>query len=145
MVSRQSIGIVLNLSLLTTVTKRVPTVVVKEIVESSENLIFINDYSGENNKTKVLLNGILMGFAIDPYDFLEEMKSFRSSGMLNKDVSFTFDTVDNEIRIFCDEGRLIRPVFTVNNDNELNIKEIDYIDWEKTYERLRKFRYYRLC
>ena len=138
MVARQSIGIVLNLSLLTTVTKRVPTVVVKEIVESSENLIFINDYSGENNKTKVLLNGILMGFAIDPYDFLDEMKSFRSSGMLNKDVSFTFDTVDNEIRIFCDEGRLIRPVFTVNNDNELNIKEIDYIDWEKTYERLLK-------
>ena len=138
MVERQSIGIVLNLSLLTTVTRRVPTVVVKEIVESSENLIFINDYSGVNNKTKVLLNGILMGFAIDPYDFLDEMKSFRSSGMLNKDVSFTFDTVDNELRIFCDEGRLIRPVFTVNDNNELNIKELDYIDWEKTFEKLLK-------
>jgi len=134
----QSIGIVLNLSLLTTVTRRVPTVVVKEIIEGSENLIFINDYSGVNDKTKVLLNGILMGFAIDPYDFLDEMKSFRSSGMLNKDVSFTFDTVDNEIRVFCDEGRLIRPVFTVNDDNELNINEIEFIDWEKTFENLLK-------
>lgn len=131
----QSIGIVLNLSLLTTVTLRVPTVIVKEIIENSENLIFLNNYDGRNDKTKVLLNGILMGLAIDPYDFLEEMKGFRSSGMLHRDVSFTFDTLDNEIRVFSDEGRLIRPVFTVDDDNKLKIKESDNLAWDELVER----------
>jgi len=131
----QSIGIVLNLSLLTTVTRRVPTVVVKEIIENSENLIFINDYTDKNIKTKVFLNGILMGFAIDPHDFLDEMKIYRSNGLLHKDVSFTYDTLDNEIRVFCDEGRLIRPVFTVNDDNELNITEKDQPIWEELVDK----------
>ena len=131
----QSIGIVLNLSLLTTVSRRIPTVVVKEIVENSENLIFINDYNDKNIKTKVLLNGVLMGFAIDPHDFLDEMKSYRSTGLLHKDISFTFDNLDNEIRIFCDEGRLIRPVFTVNDNNDLNITEDDEPIWEDLVEK----------
>ena len=131
----QSIGIVLNLSLLTTVSRRIPTVIIKEIVENSENLIFINNYTGKNDKTKVFLNGVLMGFAIDPFDFLEEMKSYRSTGLLHKDISFTFDNIDNEIRIFCDEGRLIRPVFTVNYDNELNITENDNPVWSELVDK----------
>jgi len=131
----QSIGIVLNLSLLTTVTRRIPTVIVKEIVENSENLVFINDYNGKNDKAKVFLNGILMGLAIDPYDFLDEMKSYRSSDLLHKDISFTFDKVDNEIRIFCDEGRFTRPVFKVNEDNKLLITEKDNPNWSELVEK----------
>ena len=131
----QSIGIVLNLSLLTTVSRRISTVVVKEIIENSENLVFINDYDGINNKAKVFLNGILMGFAIDSQDFIDEMKMLRSSGMLHQDVSFTYDRLDNEIRVFCDEGRLIRPVFTVNEDNKLNITENDAPIWDQLIEK----------
>ena len=131
----QSIGIVLNLALLTTVSRRIPTIVVKEIIENSENLIFINDYDGINDKAKVFLNGILMGFAIDSQDFIDEIKIFRSSGMLHQDVSFTYDKLDNEIRIFCDEGRLIRPVFTVNEDNKLNITENDPPIWDQLVEK----------
>ena len=131
----QSIGIVLNLSLLTTVTRRIPTVVVKEIIENSENLIFINDYTLKNDKAKVFLNGILMGFAVDPYDFLDEMKIYRNDGLLHKDVSFTYDTLDNEIRVFSDEGRLIRPVFTVDDNNKLNITENDSPTWNYLVEK----------
>ena len=131
----QSIGIVLNLALLTTVTRRIPTVIVKEIVENSENLIFINNYEGKNDKAKVFLNGILMGFAIDPDDFLDEMKSYRSSELLHKDVSFTYDKLDNEVRIFCDEGRFTRPVFTVNDDNRLKITENDNPNWSELVDK----------
>ena len=130
----QSIGIVLNLALLTTVTRRIPTVVVKEIVENSENLIFINDYKDKNDKPKVFLNGVLMGIAIDAKDFIDEMKTYRSDDLLHKDVSFTYDSVDNEIRIYSDEGRFTRPVFTVNDDNKLNITEKDEPIWEKLVE-----------
>lgn len=120
---------------MTTVSRRISTAVIKDIIEDSENLIFINDYDGENNKAKVFLNGILMGFAIDPNDFIDEMKTFRQSGILSMDVSFTYDIEENEIKIFCDEGRLIRPVLTVNGENKLNITENDVPIWDQLVEK----------
>ena len=120
----QSIGIVMNLALSTLVTRRIPTVVVKEIIENSVNIIFINDYEGTNDKTKIFLNGILMGITENPEDFVDEMKEFRYNSLLDKEVSITYDNVDNEIRLFCDEGRFIRPLLTVNKDTgKLNILE----------------------
>jgi len=131
----QSIGIVMNLALTTTVTRKIPTVVVKEIIENSDNLIFINDYEGSNDKTHVFLNGILMGITLDPDLFIAEMKSYRENGLLDKEVSFSFN--DDDIRIFCDEGRFIRPLLTVNEStNRLNITEKDDIsDWDQLIEK----------
>lgn len=132
----QSVGIVMNLSLLTSISKRIPTVVIKEIIEDSKHLIFINEYSGPNDKTKVFLNGVLMGFASDCDDFIDEMKLYRRNGLLNYDVSVTYDDVDDEIKIFCDEGRLIRPLFTTNDKGKLNISEADNItDWDELVKR----------
>ena len=120
----QSIGIVMNLALSTLVTRRIPTVVVKEIIENSVNIIFINDYEGINDKTKIFLNGILMGITENPEDFVDEMKEFRYNSLLDKEVSITYDNVDNEIRLFCDEGRFIRPLLTINKETgKLNILE----------------------
>lgn len=138
----QSIGIVMNLALSTFVTRRIPTVVVKEIIENSENIIFINDYDGENNKPKIYLNGILMGITEDAQEFINEMKDFRYKGLLDKEVSIAYDDVDNEIRIFCDEGRFIRPLITVKDDGKPNIqdfydehKETKILSWDEMLEK----------
>ena len=130
----QSIGIVMNLSLTTMVTKRIPTVIVQEIIEKSENLIFINDYEGPNDKTKIFLNGVLMGITLDPEEFLIEMREFRESGLLSREVSFSYE--DEDIKIFCDEGRFIRPLLTLNKEGKLNITEKDDIsDWDELIEK----------
>lgn len=131
----QSIGIVMNLSLLTKVTKRIPTVIVKELIENTENFIFINDFNDKNIYPKIFLNGILMGITKNPLEFLEELKILRKNGVLDKSISFVHDDLEKEIKIFCDEGRFIRPVFTVNSKNKLNITEKDSINW---YELLEK-------
>jgi len=125
----------MNLALTTTVTRKIPTVVVKEIIENSDNLIFINDYDGSNDKPHVFLNGILMGITMDPELFIEEMKAYRENGLLDSEVSFTFN--DGDIRIFCDEGRFIRPLLTINEaTNRLNITEKeDLSDWDKLVEK----------
>jgi DNA-directed RNA polymerase II subunit RPB2 len=131
----QSIGIVLNLALTTTVTRRIPTVVVKEIIENCENFIFINDYEGVNNIPKIFLNGILLGLTENYLEFLKELKEYRKNGLLDRDISFIYNKVDNEIRIFSDEGRFIRPVFTTGDDGKLNIKEGEHIDWDELVEK----------
>jgi DNA-directed RNA polymerase beta subunit len=131
----QSIGIVLNLSLLTKVTRRIPTVLVKEIIETCENFIFINDFDEKNIYPKIYVNGILMGITKDPHEFLTELKFYRKNGLLDKNISMTFNEVENEIKIFCDEGRFIRPVLTVNEQNKLNLTEKDNIDWNELIEK----------
>lgn len=127
----QSIGIVMNLAFTTSVTRRISTVLVKDIIENCENLIYINDYNGDFNVPKVFLNGILMGVTENALGLINELKEFRLNGLLDKEISFTFDKYENEIKIFCDEGRFIRPLLTVNEKNEINMSEKDAIDWDE--------------
>jgi len=130
----QSIGIVLNLSLLTRISERFPTVLAKEVVEKCDNLVLIENYEDPNENTKVFLNGLLCGITYDPNGLVEEIKQFREIKMLPYDVSVSYDPIDDEINIYSDEGRLLRPVFTVEK-NKLKITKDDGINWDKLLEQ----------
>jgi DNA-directed RNA polymerase II subunit RPB2 len=126
----QSIGIVMNLAFTTSVSKKIPTVLVKDIIDNCDNITFINDYEGGDfSIPKVFLNGILMGVTTNHKALLQELKEYRNTGLLDKEISFTYDSAEGEFNIFCDEGRFIRPLLTVNDKNELNMKESDPLDW----------------
>jgi DNA-directed RNA polymerase II subunit RPB2 len=124
----QSIGIVLNLSLLTSISSRFPTVLAKEIIEDCEELITLRDFEGPNDKTKVFLNGVLIGMTEDSDGLIEEIIKLRSIEILPYDVSVSYDDIDDEINVFSDDGRLLRPVFTVSGDS-LDAKEEDGTNW----------------
>ena len=129
----QSIGIVMNLAFTTVVSKRISTVLVKEIIDNCQFLINVGDYEKMDYHSipKVFLNGILLGIAISPDDLLNELREYRRTGLLDNEISFTFEKDENEIKIFCDEGRFLRPLLTVNEKNELNVKETDVLDWNE--------------
>ena len=117
----QSVGIVLNLAMLTQVSRDIPTTIVTEIVNMSKHLICLDDLDTNFDKTIVLLNGKILGYTENYKEFINEMKEFKLSGFLDKQISVTYNNIDNEVRIFCDEGRLIRPVYNVvDNDFEIN-------------------------
>jgi len=111
------------------VSRRIPTVIVKEIVEKCDNFIFLDKMEKINNITKIYLNGNLVGITENSYELLKELESFRLSGLLDNHISFTYNKTDNEVKIFSDEGRFIRPVFTLNEDRKLKIDESVKIDW----------------
>ena len=125
----QSIGIVMNLALTTFVSKKIPTVVVKDIIDNCKNIICINDYDGVFTVPKVFLNGILMGVTIDHTALLDELRDYRRSGILDKEISFTFNKDEGEFNIFCDEGRFLRPLLIVDDKNEIKLSERDSLDW----------------
>jgi DNA-directed RNA polymerase beta subunit len=139
-----SAGIVTNLAFMTNITNKIPTTLVRSIIEQSDNLIPI--FKNENLKphtsfnlenlyifTKVFLNGIPLGFCEDPYDFVEELRDWRSNGVLSYQISIIYDREDEEVRIFCDEGRLIRPIYKVQ-DKKLLISRTKETDWDKLVE-----------
>ena len=138
----QSIGIVLNLSLLTRISEKFSTIMLKEIVENSTYIRQLeneNENENENemlyqNTTKIFVNGILSGFSENHLHFLNDIKDYRDKKIIPYDVSISYDDVDNEINIFSDEGRLLRPIFTVKN-NTLKITEQDGTDWEQLVEK----------
>ena len=130
----QSIGIVLNLSLLTKISEKFSSVLVKEVIENCENITLLDHVENMNDVTKVFSNGLFLGITTEPFDLMEEIKAIRSVNMLPYDVSFSYDEVDEEINIFSDEGRLLRPVFTTE-DGKLKIKESDGIIWDELIEK----------
>ena len=130
----QSIGIVLNLSLLTKISERTPTVLIKEIVENCDNIISIQDFEGPNQEIKVFLNGILIGITKDPFHMVDELKQLRKIKLLPHDVSISYDDLDEEIKIYSDDGRLIRPVFTLDEEKDnaqLKITKEDGTNWDE--------------
>ena len=128
------VGIVLNLSLLTRISDRIPTVLVKEVIELCETMSPIEDLECFKEQTKVFLNGILFGSAEEPNALLEELKDLRKIKMLPWDISISYDNIDDEIHVCSDEGRLLRPVFTIK-DNKLIATEKDGTDWDDLVEK----------
>ena len=74
--------------------------------------------------TKIYLNERIVGYTRNPLDFYNTMKLLKRNAIINVYTSVTFNNMKNIIKINTDSGRGIRPVLTVNSNNELNIFKI---------------------
>lgn len=130
----QSAGIVLNFSMLTKVTKRIPTTLVREVVEDSKYIRLLNDidFTDFKNSTSVFINGILVGVTKNPDDLVDTLKIIRKSRRIDPSVSITYNIIDNEVKICCDAGRAFRPFFTIDADTDtINIRKADGMNWRQ--------------
>ena len=124
------IGIVLNLSLLTKISEKFPTLLLKDVLQQSENMKYIDSVNITDQNCKIIINGFIAGVTETIEKFIEEFKGYRYSSIIPYDVSISYNKLENEIHIFSDEGRLIRPVFTVDGD-KLKLTKEDGIDWDE--------------
>lgn len=116
----QSCGIVLNMSITTKITIGHNFYIIKTLIcRLVSNLMFfkIND-----KKVPVFLNGVILFYTSYPNQVTDILKKHRINGIVPYDISIAYDKYEDEIRIFCDKGRLIRPFF--NNKN--------YTSWVST-------------
>jgi DNA-directed RNA polymerase II subunit RPB2 len=109
----QSIGIVKNLSILATTTVYCDPTPILEILSSK-----IDKHTVSCKATKVFLNGAWIGNCSDSQTFFMSVKRMKHKGIINIYTSVVFDYTENEIKVCCDAGRLVRPVFNVL-DNKL--------------------------
>ncbi len=117
-----SAGIVLNLAITTKISRKISKILVQSVLnEYLTKFIRIEKYEGDNSDTTIYLNGILLGMTDDYESVVKQCKEFRTDGLLDKEISISYNCIDNEIHIFCDEGRLLRPVLKLEN-NKLNVK-----------------------
>lgn len=131
-----NVGMVLNFSLTAKVTTAIPLSYVRTVLDTHTKFQNINNVELTETKdlTSLLINGILYGFTNDPYGYVDQVKHLRQKKILDHEVSVAYDIVDNEIAIFCDSGRFIRPLLTVDNDNLL-IQSQDQYNWDQLIEK----------
>lgn len=87
----------------------------------------------EHNMYKVFLNGDWIGVTEDAFKLSEEMNKKRLEGHFNiQNTSIVRDDEECEVRVYCDSGRLYRPVLRVeNNVVKLNRSHISQISLNK--------------
>ena len=73
----------------------------------------------EHPKTKIYINGELLGYCDNPEEFTQDMRLKRRSGEVSSEMNITYYEDNNEIYIFNDPGRARRPVIIVENGEPL--------------------------
>ena len=115
-----SSGIVKNFSLSCEVTNGVPAPLVREIVETLSDITSIADIKDLSScaNTRIFINGNIIGITTKQQQVCNLLRDLRDKRRIDPEVSIAYDDIDNEIHIAADSGRLIRPLFHLE-DNKL--------------------------
>jgi len=83
------------------------------------------------NNTKVFVNGNWIGVLEDPLPTINTIRLYKRNGLLPVFNSVRFDYNRNEIQIFTDAGRLMRPIYYVEKNQKPSFSR------EKVMERIK--------
>ena len=106
--------------------KDLPDVNLKELIEDADSPKSMNIKKSENVseiassdnspvKTKIYINGELLGTCDDPINFTHEMREKRRNGEVSSEMNITYYEDNHEIYIFNDPGRARRPLIIVKD------------------------------
>jgi len=76
------------------------------------------------NTTKVFLNGEWLGIVKDAISLNKELRLNKQNGYFDPTMSIVWDIQEKEIRVYCDGGRMFRPVMKVKNNQVKLTKEL---------------------
>ncbi len=123
-----SVGIVKNMSLMTSVSQHIPSNTVLHFLQDLKGIEWVTvpkTYAG----TAITLNGVLVGYASDPKRLVDSLRAAKHSFRLHPHISIAWYTLLNTIIIETDAGRLVRPVFRVGQ--EFPAPGSDWTTWMK--------------
>ena len=84
-----------------------------------------------DSETKIFVNGTWIGMSKLPYEVLNKFNVYKRNGLIPILSTISFNIQDNLIEIFCDSGRLTRPIFYMDNEMPSYFKVLDKINQNK--------------
>lgn len=126
-----SVGIVKNMSLLTSVSQHVPSNTVIHFLRENSGLVWIDTpkvYTG----TSIAVNGVLVGYTHDPNKVVTQLRKAKQTFHLHPHISIAWYTLANTITIETDGGRVVRPVFRVGAAEPVGEGRKDWNNWVRT-------------
>lgn len=110
----ERVGLVTNLGLTTNVTLPIHS---HEIISCGLLDELVDPLT---NRFLVLLNGRIMGSCSDAFEFKKRFNEYRLKNLVDPTTSLVWQRYANELHIWSDEGRLYRPLFSINSENKVN-------------------------
>jgi DNA-directed RNA polymerase II subunit RPB2 len=129
------VGLVKNLSMIgnVTVSRSSQVFIIKSLIKNKITDLRDVPATKINDYTKVFINGEWLGIVPEPEKLYIELKKKKLNGEIENTTSIVLDVELNELRIYCDGGRLYRPVLRVRNNNISLKKDVtDLISIEDT-------------
>ncbi|KAF2637389.1 second largest subunit of RNA polymerase II [Massarina eburnea CBS 473.64] len=113
----QACGLVKNLSLMCYVSVGSESQPITDFM-SGRNMELLEEFDPQMNPnaTKVFVNGVWVGTHNNPQQLITTVQELRRNGTLSYEMSLVRDIRDREFKIFTDAGRVMRPLFVVDND-----------------------------
>ncbi|CCH43700.1 DNA-directed RNA polymerase II subunit [Wickerhamomyces ciferrii] len=74
--------------------------------------------------TRIFVNGVWHGIHRDPAKLISTMRNLRRRGEISPEVSIIRDIREKEFKVFTDAGRVYRPLFVVEDNEETGAKEL---------------------
>ena len=131
----QEIGLRKNFAIFSRVSLYQNSKILKEFLEKN-SINFRSYFDFLEDKTNILINNVLFSFILksEVFNFLKKFKNYRSKNPKIKDVSISF--FNDEIHIFSDFGRIMRPVLIL--ESEFSLKKLVQAlnDPEITFQKL---------
>lgn len=113
----EDVGLSKQIAITARVTKPISSIAIREILMSLGVIKSIKDvtYSKIHTDTKVYVNGYLLGIVDNSNEFVKTLRNLRLEGHIHKFVTIHQNMFSNEIYIWCDMGRISRPLLRVES------------------------------
>jgi len=114
----EAIGYLKNLAFLTKVTAGTTPEVIRKCLYDI-GIIPIENYNLKINRNvcKVFLNNSWYGITNNPILMIRILKAYRRNALINILTTINWDTLSNELRIYSDVGRAVRPLIILEKGN----------------------------
>ena len=135
-----NVGIINHLSIIARVTTTInENNILQALYDSKVKPLPQTIYKEFYHSTNVFLNGKLVGVHYDPAELVYYLRLLKMNSFINITTSISWNIQSNEVHVFCDSGRMVRPVFSLlkldKNNNKYNLLingDYTYIEtWKK--------------
>jgi DNA-directed RNA polymerase II subunit RPB2 len=119
-----SVGLVKNLSIMSTITISSDPTCVKELLHENGLIAFDGiNLSVFAKYTHVFVNGDLLGVHAEPQELHDKIKVWKRTGVINIYTGVFWNIQGNYIAICTDAGRCVRPLYIVDNGNRIRLNK----------------------
>jgi len=120
-----AVGVVKNLSVMCHITiETIPDIIYSSLDDFGIEKIEDININQIINKTKIFVNGNWYCVHKNPIELLNYLKNLRRIGIINIFTSISWDSNLNEIYIYSDSGRCMRPLYILEDNKFLINKDI---------------------
>ena len=120
-----NIGLHKHMSIVTSITNGSSSYPLIKWLRLNANMKLLLETSPEylSNNTKVFVNGNWVGSIEEPVELVDRLKLLRRNGVIPIFISISFNSEHNELYIYSDDGRLIRPIYYIDKGQPSFIRD----------------------